>query len=254
MKLCIIIPTYNEEKRILPTLISLSSYFSHKSYPNNGYSDKRPENHWEIVVVNDGSIDKTAEVVRDYQKNIPSLKLIDLPENHGKGYSVKTGMLASNGDYFLFMDADGSTPINQIEKMLPLVEDRSENGFDIVISSRHLQGSEIQKPQPFLRVFLGNIFRVVVSLIVPLGINDTQNGFKLFRKEAAKKIFTQQTIYRWAFDVEILAIARKLRYKIKEIPVVWINDDASKITLKGMLYMLVEVMKVRWNLWKNKYK
>lgn len=236
--LSIVIPAYNEEKRIHKILEAADNYFSKQDY------------FYEIIVVNDGSTDKTAEVVKSFKKKIKNLKLVDNKENHGKGYVVKQGMLVALGDFRLFADADNSTAIEQIEKLLPYFN----QGYDVVIGSRAVKGAQVLNPQAFYKVLLGKLGNIVIQIFAVWGISDTQCGFKCFTKEAAKNIFRRQTIYRWGFDVEILAIARYLRYKIKEVPIVWINDPMSHVKFSAYFQVLFETLKVRWNLWIGKYK
>lgn len=236
--LSVIIPAYNEEKRLPATLKSIDRYLQKQNFKS------------EIIVVSDGSKDRTDEIVREMTKEIPNLRLIAVPENHGKGWGVRKGMLEARGRYRLFMDADNSTSIDQVEKMWP----EFENGYQVVIGSRDLKGAVLDPPQPLFRRFLGECFKILRKLIVGLWeLEDTQCGFKGFTKEAAEEIFSKTKIDRWAFDVEVLVIAKKLGYRIKEIPVYWINDPHSKVKLKGMVKMLLEIIKVRLNLLKGIY-
>lgn len=237
MYLSIIIPAYNESERIGETLRAVDSYMQKKNW------------EYEIIVVNDGSKDNTKEVVEKLKHDVHHLYLTNLEENRGKGHAVQQGMLASNGDLCLFMDADHSTTIEHIEKMIPMVAE----GYDVVISSRHLKDSVITVKQPAIRVFLGHMFRLFVSTVVPIGVKDTQNGFKLFTRWAAFTIFSQQRVFRWAFDVEVLAIAKRLGFGIKEVPITWKNDDRSQMNFKGMINMLLEVFTVRKNLLTGHY-
>ncbi|HEY4476255.1 MAG TPA: dolichyl-phosphate beta-glucosyltransferase [Candidatus Paceibacterota bacterium] len=238
MHLSVIIPAYNEAKRLLNTLVAADEYLRRQSY------------EYEILVVNDGSKDNTADVVRKAEAFIKNLRLIDERENHGKGYVVRKGMLEAKGDYRLFTDADNSTSLDQIEKMWP----EFEKGFDVVIGSRDIKGAELPVPQSWLRMRLGDIFNIIVQITSGLwGMWDTQCGFKGFTKKAAEELFSRATIERWAFDVEILVLARKLRFRIQEIPVRWVNDPNSKVKLSGMVKMLFEVLKIRLNLWKGMY-
>lgn len=237
-RLSVIIPAYNEEKRIEKTLLSVDEYLSKQPYD------------YEILAVNDGSKDKTAEIVNGLTGRLRGLKLIDNKENHGKGWVVRQGMLSAQGDYRLFADADNSTVIDHVEKFFPFFT----QGYDIVIGSRRLKDSVIAVKQPWTRDFLGGIFRLIVHTLMPLGVKDSQAGFKMFSKKAAETVFPKQTIFRWAFDVEILAIAKKLGFRIKEIPIRWVNDTGSHVKLSGMVRMLFEVLRIRWNLWTNKYK
>ncbi|MEK7500209.1 MAG: dolichyl-phosphate beta-glucosyltransferase [Patescibacteria group bacterium] len=238
MYLSVIIPAYNEEKRIEKTLLSVHEYLSRQSY------------EYEIIVVSDGSRDKTTNVVEGLQSKVANLKLLANIENHGKGWVVRQGMLAAQGDLRLFMDADNSTTIDQVESFLPFF---SDGLYDIVVGSRRIEGANIAVKQPWSRDFLGGIFRLVVHILVPLGATDSQAGFKCFSRKTVEAIFPRQTIFRWAFDVEILAIARKMGFKIKEAPIKWVNDTESKVKLGGMVKMLFEVLRVRWNLWSGKY-
>lgn len=238
MKLSVVIPAYNEEHRIVPTLQDVDRFLSAQSYDS------------EIVVVVDGAKDNTAAVVQGLESTMPRLKVISNPENHGKGYVVRQGMLAATGDIRVFMDADNSTKIDHINSFLPYFE----KGYDIVLGSRRIQGSNITVHQPWLRDLQGTIFRMIVHTFVPLHVTDSQCGFKAFTAEATQKVFPLQTLNRWAFDVEILAIARKLKLKIEEAPVTWVNDEGTQMSLKGKINMLLEVAQVRLNLWKGMYK
>lgn len=234
----IIIPAYNEERRLSKTLEKVDEYLKKQSFS------------YEIIVVSDGSKDKTSQVVKDLIPRIQNLRLIDNKENHGKGYVVRQGMLDAKGEYRLFTDADNSTSIDQIEKMLP----EFEKGFKVIIGSRDIKGAVIATPQSWIRRRLGDIFNLIVQVISGLwGIWDTQCGFKGFTSRAVEDIFPKCKIDRWAFDVEILVISKKLGYKIKEIPVTWVNDPESKVKLKGMIKMLFEVFQIRWNVITKRY-
>lgn len=239
MFLSVIIPAYNEEKRLPKTLEEVHTYLSNQPY------------EWEILVVVDGVSDRTADIVREFQAKIKNLRLLEYKENHGKGWGVKEGMLNSRGEYRIFMDADNSTTVDHLEKMMPYFKE----GYDMVIGSRDMQGAVIAVPQTWVRRRLGDIFNLIVQIMGGLwGMWDTQCGFKGFSAQAAQNIFSKTTIDRWAFDVEVLVIAKKLGYKIKQVPVTWINDPESKVRLKGMIKMLLEVAKIRWNMVRNKYK
>lgn len=238
MYLSVIIPAYNEEKRLPKTLKEIDEYLRKQNYD------------YEILVVNDGSQDKTAEIVKELIPKIKNLNLIDNQKNNGKGYVIRQGMLKAKGKYRIFTDADNSTSLDQIEKMFPFFQE----GFDVIIGSRDIKGAKIVLPQPWWRRLLGNIFNLIVQVICGLwGIWDTQCGFKGFTERAAKDIFSKTKINRFAFDVEVLVIAKKLGYKIKEIPVVWINDPESKVKFKSMIKMLFEVFQIRLNLIKKIY-
>lgn len=234
----VVIPAYNEENRIAKTLQAVSDFLKKQSYS------------YEILVINDGSKDNTAGVVEKLEANISNLRLINNKENHGKGWVTKQGMLEAVGDVRVFMDADNSTKIDEITNFLPFFE----QGFDLVLGSRRIAGSNVAKDQNHLREFLGWVFRTIVHTLVPVGVTDTQCGFKAFSASAASAIFPKQTIFRWAFDVEILALARRSKYKIKEVPITWVNDEASHVKLSGMINMLLEIIQIRINLWTGKYR
>jgi|SRR3989344_1559130 len=243
MKLSVIIPAYNESHRIEKTLLGVRDYLLRQNY------------EYEILVVNDGSKDDTSAVVRGLLATVKGLRLIENKENHGKGWAVRQGMLEARGEIRLFMDADNSTTVDHIENFLPFFSAGIENeGYDIVIGSRRVQGAEIAVHQPWIRDFLGGVFRSIVHILVPLGVTDSQAGFKSFSAKATEAVFPKQTIFRWAFDVEILALARKMKFKIKEAPIKWINDMESRVKLSGMVKMLFEVLQIRFNLWFGKYK
>lgn len=238
MKLSVIIPAYNEAHRIEKTLLSVSEFLKKHSF------------ECEILVISDGSTDQTVNIVNELKNQIPNVILIVNKENHGKGFVTKQGMLSATGDIRLFMDADNSTKVDEILGFLPFFE----KGYDVVIGSRRINGSVIATHQGFLRDFLGGVFRFIVHTLVPLGLTDSQCGFKAFTAKSAEQIFNRQTIYRWAFDVEILALARKFDFKVQEAPITWVNDSESHVKLSGMIKMLFEIFQIRINLWTGKYK
>ena len=235
--LSVVIPAYNEAERIPKTLVAIDAYLSRVSYP------------YEILVVNDGSKDNTAEVVEKMAKDIKGLILIDNKENKGKGGVTRQGMLAAHGAYRLFTDADNSTSVDHFEKMMPLFED----GCDVVIGSRAVKGARLDPPEPFYKQILGKAGNLVIQLVNVPGIWDTQCGFKAFTAVAAEKVFSLSRVFGWGFDIEILALARIFGYKIREIPVHWVNDAASHVTLAAYLKVFVENVKIRWWIWTNKY-
>lgn len=239
MYLSVIIPVYNEESRLPKTLREIDKYLSRQTYD------------YEIIVVSDGSTDKTVEIVRNLMTEIKNLKILDFKENRGKGFGVRQGMLEAKGDYRLFTDADNSTSIDQVEKMWP----EFNKGYDIVIGSRDVKGAILDPPQPWIRkVILGEGFKLFRKIIIGLWrIEDSQCGFKGFTKKAAENIFPRSAINRWAFDPEILIIGKLLGYKIKEVPVYWKNDPESKVKFKGMVEMARDLLKIRRNLITKKY-
>lgn len=228
MHLSVIIPAYNEEQRLGRTLESVRSYLARQPY------------EYEIIVVNDGSTDGTGQVVRRSQADSKRIRLIEYSPNRGKGFAVRTGMGEATGEYRLFMDADGSTPIEEIEKFWP----RFKEGNSVVIGSRRVPGSVIRTEQPGYRLFLGWALRKAVQAIVGTRIVDSQNGFKAFTAAAADAIFPEQTVSGWAFDIEILVLARARGFAIAEVPIVWTDDRKSKVTARGMLSMLAEVVRI----------
>lgn len=238
MHLSVVIPVYNEEERIGKTLDRALSYLNSSNYT------------YEIIVVNDGSTDNTARIVRKFTERSKDVIFLESTINHGKGFSVRKGMLAARGRYVLFSDADLSTPIEEVEKLQKWLE----KGYDIVIGSRGLRESEIQIRQPWYREGMGKIFNLLVQLITVKGIKDTQCGFKCFKREIIQDIFNKQTITHFSFDVELLWIAMKRGYKIKEIPVRWLNDTQSKVNpVSDSTRMFYDLMKIRINDWKGIY-
>lgn len=234
--LSIIIPAYNEEHRIVKTLNVIDRFFENQNYS------------YEIIIVNDGSSDKTVEIVKNLK--IKNLIIIDNKKNRGKGYAVNSGVKAAAGKYILFTDSDNSTPIEELKKILPYITQ-----FQVIIGSRYLEESKIKIKQSFPRVFLGRMGNLAAQILLLPGISDTQCGFKLFEARAAKEIFTKQTIWRWGFDMEILKVARDLGYKIKEVPVVWRNDNRSKIQSSSVFAKtFLELIKISFNSWGGKYK
>lgn len=212
--LSIIIPAYNEASRIPATLRSVQEYLQKQSYDS------------EVLVVNDGSKDNTAAVIRSLQVDFPQLRLIDNIENHGKGAVVRQGMLAATGEYRLFMDADGSTPIEEVEKLL-----QRREGHDVIIGSRHLEKGSIKIKQTIKRRIISRGSNWLIQRLAVPGIRDTQCGFKLFTAAAAEKVFNRQTQSGWLFDVELLVIARHQGLRLKEVAVDW--SDATNSTLRA---------------------
>lgn len=239
MYLSIIIPAYNEAKRIGKTLTLVNQWLTAQNYES------------EILVVVDGAKDNTVEVVQSMANQIKNLRVIDNKENHGKGYVVRQGMLEAKGDHRIFMDADNSTSVDHFFKMEPFFKD----GFDVVIGSRDIKGADIEVHQAWYKELLGNMGNIFIQVVAGLwGTWDTQCGFKGFSAKAAQEIFSRSLIDRWGFDVEALALAKKMNFKIKQIPVVWINDEASHVKMSAYVEVLFETVKIRWNLIMGKYK
>ncbi len=229
--LSIVIPAYNEEQRLGATLERLETYFQVPPIPLR-----------EVLVVDDGSTDGTAQLVRMWQERFPPLRLLPQAQNAGKGWAVRAGMLAAQGELILFMDADSSTDIGELPKLQAAIA----AGADIAIGSRDLQQSVIHKHQPFLREMLGRLFNRLVQLLAVPGIHDTQCGFKLFRRDAAVPLFQHQTIRGWTFDVEILFLARQLGFTVAEVPVAWTDAPGSRVDpLRDALHTCVDLLRIR---------
>lgn len=212
--LSIVIPAYNEEKRLLPTLNKVSEYLSRQDFS------------YEIILVDDGSTDNTLQIVNNFANLSNNVLVFANEQNKGKGYSVRKGMLSAGGEYIFFTDADLSTPIEELEKCLPYLK----NGYDVVIGSRSMPSSDIVIHQPWYRERMGKIFNFMVNLVLLKGIIDTQCGFKGFRREVVKTIFSRCKIDGFSFDVEALYLSRKFNFKIKEIPIRWENSALSKVS------------------------
>ena len=239
-ELSIIVPAYNEENRIKPTLLSIFDYLEDQNL------------HTEVIVVNDGSSDKTSEVITKMQKKFNNLKLVELEKNQGKGCAVKSGVIASKGHLILFTDADNSTPIEELSKLLQAM---SANNAEIAIGSRYLKKSKVHVRQPWYRVALGRLGNVLIRLFLIDGIRDTQCGFKLFKAEVAHEIFALQKIRRFAFDMEALIIADSLGYKITEVPVNWFNSSESRLRpILDSLRTLRDLVLIKLNLWSGRYR
>lgn len=239
MHLSVVIPAYNEEKRLPRTLGNIDKYLRTRDYD------------YEILIVDDGSRDRTVEVAKSLASQIKNLKVTGYEVNQGKGYAVRFGMLEAEGDYRLFTDADNSTSIDHIEKMWP----EFERGYDIVIGSRDIKGAVLDPPQPWIRnIILGEGFKLFRKIVVGLWrVEDTQCGFKCFTKRAAEDVFKKAIISRFAFDPEILIIGGKLGFKIKEVPIYWKNDLESKVKFKSILKMALDLFKIRYYLIGGKY-
>ena len=237
--LSVIIPAYKEENRLPKTLREIDGYLRKQSY------------NYEILVVNDGSPDKTFDVAQSLVPAIKNLKVTGYQENQGKGYAVRFGMMEARGKYRLFTDADNSTSIEQVEKIFP----QFEEGFDVVIGSRDIKGAVLDPPQPWIRnVITGEGFKLLRKIIVGLWeVEDTQCGFKCFKAEVIEKVFPKCRINRFAFDPEILVLSKKVGFKIKEIPIYWKNDLESKVKFKSMVKMGLDLLVIRLNLIKGVY-
>jgi len=234
--LSVVIPTYNEEKRIGETLKKIIAYLSHRNYSS------------EMIVVDDASFDQTAKIIENFGEKIILLKN---KERKGKGYSIRKGILSAGGDFILFSDADLSTPIEELEKLLFWLK----KGYHLVIGSRALPDSEIPIPQPFFRRLMGRLFSLLVKLLVVRGFSDTQCGFKCFEKKTASFLFNQQRLSGFCFDVEILYLAKRFKKRAKEVPIRWLNSPASKISpIKHSFLMFLDLIRIRFYDWRGLYE
>ena len=236
-ELSIIIPSYNEELRLPTTLAQIASYI------------RGSKRETEVIVVDDGSNDRTSDVASSFRGEIPGLLVLRNPENRGKGYSVRRGMLEATGHTVLFTDADLSAPIEEADKLLPALADH-----DVAIGSRALDRSLISVRQSVFREYAGIIFNFIVRAILRLPFVDTQCGFKAFRREPCRIIFEQQRIERFGFDPELLYLARHHGLSAVEIPVRWAHSPATKVSmLRDSVQMFLDVFIIRWNALLGRY-
>jgi dolichyl-phosphate beta-glucosyltransferase len=226
----IIIPAYNEEQRIVSTIQSIAEYFQERKAD------------YEIIVVDDGSSDKTAQVVRGLAQENPQIELIQLPQNCGKGVAVKTGMLRANKNFALYTDADGASPISELGRL----ENAIYEGADLAIGSRAVNSEDTVITTAIHRKLMGSVFNFIANFLLVPGIRDTQCGFKLFTKQAREYIFPRQQVERFCFDVELLLIAKEGGFKIAEVPINWTNIAGSKVNLIGdSLQMFFDMLKIK---------
>lgn len=231
MDFSIVIPAFNEAVRLRQTLERIYQFMEQWGVT------------FEVIVVDDGSTDQTSRVVEEKMRNHKGLRLVKLPFNQGKGYAVKTGILQAEGKYILFSDADLSTPIEELPNLYRCLE----KGFDIAIASRACPGAILEVHQPLYREFMGRVFNILVRVFLLPDIYDTQCGFKLFRGDVAKEVFRKQKLKGFSFDFEVLYIARKLGYKIIEVPVHWRHSPGSKVkVLKNGVASFIDIFKTKW--------
>ena len=234
----IVIPAYNEGARLEATLEKVLAYVRAQGWDA------------EVIVVNDGSRDNTADIVKAFAANNPALRLVENPGNRGKGYSVRHGMLNARGRVVLFSDADLSSPIEEAPKLLQALE----AGADIAIGSRWLRSETQTHRQPLHRQLFGRIFNLIMRVILGLKFKDTQCGFKAFKQPAVQAIFPLQRIERWGFDPEILFLARKFKFKVQEVPVAWGHSGGTRINpLVDGSRMFMEMLRIRWYDMTGKY-
>lgn len=234
LKLSVVIPAYNEAKRIRQTLEDVDSYLKKQNYS------------YEIIVVDNGSKDETCDIVEHYQQtSIPNLVTLCLSKSIGaKGSAVRLGILDyAKGDYIIFMDADNATPISEIAKFWAFLE---SGEYQVVIGSRYRSDSNVARRQPLYRVILSRMSNLLIQLLAVPGIKDTQLGFKAFTKKAAKDIFSLVTVHGWGFDMEALTIARLHGYKVREVGVLWREQGGSHVPLTAYLQSLRDLLKIKF--------
>lgn len=235
--LSIIIPAHNEEQRLPLAFRKIDAYLKKQKYT------------YEVVVVENGSRDKTAQITREYAKTHPYVKLM-IVKTRGKGLAVKAGMLAATGDYRFICDSDLSMPIEEIEKFLP----PKTKGYDVMIGVREGEGAQ-RVGEPFKRHLIGRVFNLIIKFTILPGFEDTQCGFKMFSASAAETLFNIQRINGIGFDIELIFLARKKGMKIKEVPIKWYFDADSRMRLmKDSMHALVEIWQIKQGWWKGYYR
>jgi dolichyl-phosphate beta-glucosyltransferase len=234
--LSIIIPAYNEANRLPKTFDKVFNYLDSQSYT------------YEILLVENGSSDDTLRIAKMYAQKHPQLRILQSSQR-GKGMAVKLGMLQAAGDYRFMCDADLSMPIEEVNRFLP----PNLTGCDIVIASREVPGA-VRYNEPFHRHFIGRGFNLLIRILALPGLHDTQCGFKCFRAGVVEDLFNRQTLPGWSFDVEILFLARKLGFKIVELPIHWYFNSESKVNVwRDSIIMGLDLMTIRLNYWRGVY-
>ena len=236
--LSLVIPAYDEEKRIGRTIERFLEFFAVKSFSA------------EILVVDDGSSDRTVEVVKSFSTGKIPLEVISYEKNRGKGYAIKTGMLAARGEYALFADADMSTPIEMFDRFEPYMKE----GMDVIIGTRKTAGAYVGRHQPFYRENMGKVFTWLSNRLLGLDTSDFTCGFKCFHQRTIEPVFGSQQISGWGYDTEIIFIARHKGFRIQEVPVSWFNDEATRVKLwKNVFTCLLELSQIHNNNRKGLY-
>ena len=239
--LSVIIPCYNEGKAIERNIVEIDKYLRGEKIT------------YEILMIVDGSPDGTGDIVRSYQPEVKNLHIIENPENRGKGYAVRQGLLKATGELRLFLDADGSTSITHLETFLP----EFAKGYDVVIGSRHLKGAHIQVHQPRFREIMGEMGNWLIRLVLGLwGYWDTQCGFKMLTAQAAEELASRMVVDRFGFDFELIAVAQRAGFATKQMPVRWVNGAESSVTLtgpNGFIQVLLDLFKTKWRLMTGQY-
>jgi dolichyl-phosphate beta-glucosyltransferase len=233
MDLSVVIPAYNESRRLAPTLHRVVDYLRREGRP------------FEVLVVDDGSTDDTSEVASSFEPH--GVRVLRQPVNRGKGAVLKAGVLESRGREVLLVDADLSTPIEEVEKLRPHLSEAK-----LVIGSRAAEGAQITKRQPLMRELMGRTFNLLIRLLGVRGLRDTQCGFKLLDGDVARRLFQELTIERFAYDVELVLLARRHGYRVAEVGVVWADSPQSRVDpMKDSMRMLLDVVRIRWRGWRN---
>lgn len=241
--LSVIIPAYNEGSR------KENDFEKHMEEIGKYFQEKNIS--YEVIIVNDGSKDNTTEVARSFGKYVTKMEVIDRKENRGKWYSVREGLMRANGQFRLFTDADGATPITNLDNFLS----HMKSGENMIIGSRDLKASKIEKHQPKWKEFMGDAGNILIQFMMGLrGIKDTQCGFKILSEEAVDKIIPRLKVDRWGGDFEMLMLARKLGYNIVEVPVTWIDAGLSTVGIKGYFITLRELFQVKFRMITGQYK
>lgn len=228
--LSIVIPAHNEESRLPLTLQQVAEFAARQDYP------------LEVILVENGSHDRTLHIAQEFARGFPHLRVLQ-SALAGKGRAVRMGMLAARGEYLFMCDADFSMPVEEINRFLPPVLE----GYDIAIASREAPGA-VRYGEPAYRHLVGRVYNAMIRLLALPGLNDTQCGFKCFRRQVAEVLFPQQTLTGWSFDVEVLFIARRRGYKIVEVPVPWYYNAGSKVRVwRDSLRMGADLLRIRFN-------
>lgn len=236
-QLSFVFPLYNEQDRFQESFKTIIKYY--EKYPN-----------WEVIFVNDGSTDKTKEMVQEKIKQNKRMKLISYKKNKGKGYAIKKGMINATKPLILFSDIDFSTPLSELELLYPFIK----KGADVVIGTRKVKGANITKRQSGIREWMGKCFTTITNLWLGLNQSDFTCGFKMFTSKSSKKIFSSCRVDRWGFDAEILFLANLYKFKIVDVPIEWKNDERTRVNLvQDTLRSLHDLWMIRWNWLMRKY-
>jgi dolichyl-phosphate beta-glucosyltransferase len=239
VQLSIVVPAYNEEARLGRTLHRVCTVMD-----GSGIC-------FEVIVVDDGSDDNTAGIARAFAEVFPQIRIVRLSENRGKGNAVRHGLLEARGDYVLMSDADLSTPIEELFRRMPHVED----GYDVVIGSRKMRGAKVVVPQSEHRRFMGKVFSLLSQMLLVPGIHDFTCGFKLFKREVAHDLARSQRLHDWSFDTEILYLAHRRDHRVKEVPVTWVNSPDTKVRLlRDTFGSFLGLLRIRLNELLGRYR